>query len=174
VAKNRKKNSQSTNDVVATEIAAYWQTQIAWLGRNLVFVDSGAILEAHTRGDTRYAQFFQTATDKFVTSSFVITETVRRLIKSGDYVFRGPSGQQHIDLAVHFIRAWLADNHVTILHIPPSVFDLASKTFEGKRSIGCDLNDIISYIIVRGLEQNRIASKDRHFNALGLTVLPGA
>jgi predicted nucleic acid-binding protein len=165
----KKRDKQS--EKLGEELANYWREQIALLGRNIVFVDTGAILEAHTRDDANFSVYFERTTDKFVTSSLVVAETVRRLVKSNPNEFRGPSGGQFT--ALHFVRTWLVEHHVEILHLPKHVFEYAVRTFEGKEKMGCDLNDIISWVIVNGLEQTRIAAKDRHFSALGLTLYPG-
>ena len=174
MASKSNKCSQPVAETLSTDITAYWHQQISLLGRGTIFVDSGAILEAHNRQDKNYSQFFKTATFKFVTSSFVVAETARRFIKSAPYQFCGPAGEQQIALAIHFIRNWLTENRVVVLHVPEVVFDQACRTFEGNRHTGCDLNDIISFVIVKGLEQSRIAAKDSHFRTLGLTLLPGA
>jgi predicted nucleic acid-binding protein len=171
--KKRKPRHQAVEIPIEAERDSYWKKQISQLGRNVMFVDAGAILEAHTPGDERYSHYFSTVTDKLITSSFVVAETVRRLVKSRPYDFQGPSGQQAAALAIHFIRTWLADHRVEVLHLPKEVFEFASQTFEGRADIGCDLNDIISFIVVTGLEQKRIVAKDRHFRDLGLTLLPG-
>jgi predicted nucleic acid-binding protein len=167
-----KKRLKSNPKAAEAPVADYWHQQISLLGRDIVFVDTGAILEAHKPDDASYSKYFETTTDKFVTSPFVVAETVSRLIKSKPYEFNGPSGEQQSALALHFLRRWLLDHSVMILHIPRDVFEYASKTFEGKNHIGCDLNDIISFVIIEGLEQTRIASKDAHFRALGLTLYP--
>ncbi|MFH0982478.1 MAG: hypothetical protein V2A79_13210, partial [Planctomycetota bacterium] len=109
---------------------------------------------------------------RLVTSSFVLAETVRRLVKSKPNQFIGPAGQQGCELAVHFLRRWLAERDVSVLYVPEKVFGAARAEFELKRAVGCDLTDVISYLIVVGLEQSRIVSRDGHFRSLGLTCLP--
>jgi predicted nucleic acid-binding protein len=168
-----KKSKRHPPPAVSSEtIDDFWKNQRAKLGRGIVFVDSGAILEAYTPNDKTYGHFFQSAADRFVTSPFVIAETVRRFVKSKGQ-FRIPDGK-NVAIACHFIQTWLEEHRVIVLHIPDEVFEAARKAFEEKHGIGCDLNDIISFQIVQGLEQDRIVAKDRHFSALGLTLLPGS
>jgi predicted nucleic acid-binding protein len=157
----------------AAERDAYWQEQIRELGRKVFYVDTGAILECLNPKDERFNAFFDGVVGgRLVTSSYVVAETVRRLVKSKHNQFVGPAGIQHFDLAVHFLRRWLEERDVSVLYIPQEVFGAARTEFERKRAIGCDLTDVISYVIVIGLEQNRIVSPDRHFRSLGLTCLP--
>ena len=52
-----------------------------------------------------------------------------------------------------------------------AVFELATAEFKGIH-FGCDLSDVLSYVIVRGLEQSRIVSTDKHFMQLGLQLVP--
>lgn len=166
------KRVQSCGTIVAAA-DEYWQYQIRQLGRNLFYVDTGAILECWNPQDERFSAFFDGVIGgRLVTSSYVVAETVRRLVKSKSNQFVGPNGMRQIELAVHFLRGWLLEHDVSVLHIPPEVFDAARATFEDKKSIGCDLTDVISFLIVNGLQQNRIVSPDGHFRSLGLTCLP--
>lgn len=153
---------------------SYWQKQILHLGRNVFYVDTGAILEYWNPEDDRFNKFFDTGVEgRLVTSSYVVAETVRWLVKAKpSYKFRGPARQQAFELAVHFLRDWLGQHDVSVLYIPEEVFGRARTEFEEKKDIGCDLTDVISYLIVVGLEQKRIVSPDRHFQTLGLTCLP--
>ena len=152
----------------------YWQDQIRHLGRKVLYVDTGAILECLNPEDELFNAFFDAVIgDRLVTSSYVVAETVRRLVKSKPNQFKGPAGQQGSELAVHFLRGWLEEHNVSVLHIPQEVFDAAQTEFELKIHIGCDLTDVISYVIVLGLQQTRIVSSDRrHFQNLTLTCLP--
>ncbi len=75
-------------------------------------------------------------------------------------------------MAVHFLRGWLEEHDVSILYIPEEVFGTARTEFEAKKDIGCDLIDVISFLIVVGLEQSRIVSPDGHFRSFGLICLP--
>jgi len=165
--------SKRTRKAFAVE-DTYWQHQIRDLGRKVLYVDSGAVLECLNPEDERFSAFFDSVVgDRLVTSSYVVAETVRRLVKSKPNQFSGPAGQQASELAVHFLRCWLEERNVSILHIPQEVFDAARKEFERKKRIGCDLTDVISYVIVVGLQQTRIVSPDRrHFQSLALTCLP--
>ena len=153
---------------------AYWQDQIRRLGRKVFYVDTGAILECLNPEDKKFNAFFAGVVgSRLVTSSYVVAETVRRLVKAKPrYKFVGPAGQQTSDLAVHFLRGWLEEHDVSILYIPEDVFGTARTEFERRKRIGCDLTDVISYLIVVGLQQSRIVSPDRHFQDLRLTCLP--
>lgn len=154
-------------------IDTYWQDQIQQLGRKVFYVDTGAILECLNPKDERFNPFFDgVVVGRLVTSSYVVAETVRRLVKSKRNQFIGPQGIQQSELAVHFLRRWLEERDVSVLYVPEEVFGAARGEFEQKRAIGCDLTDVISYLIVIGLEQSRIVSPDGHFRSLGLTCLP--
>lgn len=168
---NAKPLKRSRNDPAARD--TYWQNQILQLGRKIFYVDTAAILECLNPEDERFHAFFDNLIGgQLVTSSYVVAETVRRLVKAKAYKFIGPNRQQTSELAVHFLRNWLEERDVSILHIPEEVFGTARTEFERKKDIGCDLTDVISYLIVVGLEQKRIVSPDRHFQSLGLTCLP--
>jgi predicted nucleic acid-binding protein len=151
----------------------YWKDQIEQLGRKVFYVDTGAILECLNPEDERFNEFFDGLIGgRLVTSSYVVAETVSRLVKAKPYKFIGPAGQQASELAVHFLRSWLKKRNISILYVPEEVSGTARTEFERNKGIGCDLTDVISYLIVVGLEQRRIVSKDRHFQTLGLTCLP--
>jgi len=155
------------------EKKAYWKEQIQRLGRELFYVDTGAILECLNPKDELFNAFFDGVIGgQLVTSSYVIAETVRRLVKSKPNQFVGPGGIQQFELAVHFLHGWLEERDVSVLYVPEEVFGTARSKFKFKGSIGCDLTDVISYLIVVGLEQNRIVSPDGHFQSLGLIRLP--
>ena len=151
----------------------YWQEQIQEFGHKTLYVDTGAILECLNPEDEQFNAFFDRVVgDRLVTSSYVVAETVRRLVKSRPNKFIGPARQRTSDLAAYFLRAWLEEHDVSILYIPEEVFGTARTEFEGTKSIGCDLTDVISYLIVVGLEQGRIVSPDSHFQCFGLSCLP--
>ena len=151
----------------------YWNDHIRRLGRKVLYVDTGAILECLNPEDELFNAFFSSVLgDRLVTSSYVVAETVSRLVKAKPYKFIGPAGQQAAELAVHFLRRWLEEHDVSILYIPEDVFGAARTEFEGKKGIGCDLIDVISVLIVHGLGQCRIVSPDGHLQSLGLTCLP--
>ena len=151
----------------------YWQNQILQLGRKVFYVDTSAILECLNPKDERFSAFFDRVVGvRLVTSSYVVAETVSRLVKAKQYKFVGPAGQQASELAVHFLRGWLEEHDVSVLCIPEEVFGTARTEFERKKGLGCDLTDVISYLIVVGLEQSSIVSLDGHFRSLGLTCLP--
>jgi len=153
----------------------YWQDQVRLLGRNLFFLDTGAILGALTPGNRRFSDFIDQTLlgERLVTSAFVVAETVRRIVKDKHEGQVGPGGERGKDLAQFVTTTWLAQHSVTVLHIPEPVFEAARGTFSARATIPCDLTDIISYQIVKGLGQNRIVADDRHFEMLGLTCLPG-
>lgn len=156
------------------EVVKYWQDQLARLGRKSLFIDSGAILESFNPDDFIFSDFFESLVgERLITSTYVLTETARRLIKTRQVKFKGPSGERKGNLVLHMLNTWLADKDVEVICIPLFVFDHAKAVYKHVHSMaGCDLNDTISYTIVSGLEQNRIVSQDSHFAALELTLLP--
>ncbi len=168
---NGKPSKRSRKSPAARD--GYWRDQIRQLGRKVFYVDTGAILECLNPKDDRFNAFFDGVVGgRLVTSSYVVAETVRRLVKSKRNQFIGPAGIQHSELAVHFLRGWLEEHDVSILYIPEEVFGTARTEFERLKGIGCDLTDVISHLIVVGLEQSCIVSPDGHFRSLGLTCLP--
>lgn len=153
----------------------YWQNHIQLLGRHVLFVDTGAILGWYERGNDEYRKFFKSVVGwRLVTSTYVLTETVRRIAKSKTRdQFAGPSGERTGILCLHFLQEWLAEQNVRVLCVPDIVFEHAKDVFREYHAIGCDLNDVLSSVIVKGLEQTEIVSPDReHFGSLGLTCLP--
>lgn len=176
MGKRAKFKSAKRSSRAPTVADTYWQGQIRDFGRKTLYVDTGAILEYFNQDDDRFSDFFDHGLvgDRLVTSSYVVAETVSRLVKAKQpYKFVGPGGQQNSELAVHFLRAWLDEHDVSVLHIPEEVFGAARMQFEQRKDIGCDLIDVISYAIVVGLQQTRIVSPDRHhFQSLALTCLP--
>jgi predicted nucleic acid-binding protein len=81
-------------------------------------------------------------------------------------------GERGFDLAVHVLTAWLVERNVAVIHIPDLIFERAKRKFETSRTINCDFTDVLSYEIIRGLQQDRIISPDGHFRTLGLTCYP--
>ena len=154
-------------------LSDFWQEQIRTLGRGLLFVETGFVIASLTPSTQSLAQGLlrELVSDRLVTSSYVITEAVRRIIKSKHREFAGPNGEQYTDLALYILFEWIRDNNVTVICPPECVFDEAKRVLREHRSVGCDLADILSFVIVRGLEQGRILSQDRHFRALGLNTL---
>lgn len=150
----------------------YWDRLIARLGRNVLFVDTGAIL-AGFACDDRYVEFFSgdEFQGKLITSTFVVAETVRRAAKTRHSRYRGPRGERDRELAVYFIRSWLSEHGVEVMDVPPPVFNSAKESFQDG-TVDCDLSDMISYTIVRGMGQSRIVATDRHFYDLGLQLYP--
>ena len=109
---------------------------------------------------------------QLVTSSHVVAETIRRIVKAKQpSPFKGPNGQVTFDLALFILKEWLVDNKVAILSVPDEVFQAARASFEEKRYAQCDFTDILSHVIVSGLDCQIVAA-DNHFHVLGLNVLP--
>ena len=106
---------------------------------------------------------------RLVTSTYVIHETIRRIIK-GEY--KGPVGKRKRDLALHFLKVWLVEHEVKVICIPANVFESVKKEFEEMKGINCDLTDISSMVISTGIQQRMIISPDNHFRQLGMVCLP--
>jgi predicted nucleic acid-binding protein len=159
------------------ELACFWKEQIRTFGRSVFFVETGCVLASLTPSTQAMVAGLlkelvsNRLSDRLVTSTYVITEAIRRLVKSKPREFVGPGGEQKTDLALYLLFEWLTDNNVAIICPPDAVFDEAKRLFREHRALGCDLSDIISYVIVRGLEQDRILSQDGHFRSLGLITL---
>jgi predicted nucleic acid-binding protein len=153
------------------EAQDFYKRIITQIGRDAFFLDTGAILESFAEGDNAYVQFLGSVQGKLITSSFVVVETVRRVTKTRHSVFVGPSGERNRHLASYFLRKWLMEKQVSILTVPVAVFDIAKAKFHTIH-VDCDLCDMISYVIVTGIEQSRIISTDNHFRQLGLQVYP--
>ena len=152
----------------------YWKEQIARLGKNVLFVDTSAIVGVFERGVEQFSHFFDGLTDyRFVTSTYVVTETVRRLVKSKTRDgFMGPSGETTVALALHVLREWLDSYNFTVLCIPEDVFNEARQAYPRWSGIHCDLTDVISLTIVNGLNGSQIVTGDGHFLSFGLRCLP--
>jgi len=159
------------------QLSDFWKEQIRTLGRGLLFVETGFVMASFDPATRAVAEALlkelvsNRLSDKLVTSTYVITEAVRLIVKSKPQRFAGPAGEQNTDLAIYLLFEWLRDNNVLIICPPQCVFNEAKRLFRECRALGCDLTDVLSYVIVRGLEQNRILSHDGHFRALGLTTL---
>jgi predicted nucleic acid-binding protein len=153
----------------------YWADQVKTLGRNLFFLDTGAILGALTPEETVFSDFIDRTLlgAQLITSAFVVTETARRIIKDKYQGQVGPDGERGKELALLVTNRWLSERSVAVLHIPEQIFDSAREAFTRRRDVPCDLTDIISYQIVTGLGLTRIVANDQHFEQLGLTCLPG-
>jgi predicted nucleic acid-binding protein len=142
-------------------------------GRNNFYVDTGAIVASLDPEDQTYSDFFNNANNGFITSSYVLMETVRFLVKSGQHrAFRGPAGEREYDLAAYVLHTWLTRFNVSVIHVPEHIFQIARSQFGTRRDIGCDMNDLLSFLIVRGMGQASIVAKDSHFRYLGLTIIP--
>jgi hypothetical protein len=92
------------------------------------------------RDDARFVTFFEELIgDRLVTSTYVVTETVRRIVKSKYDQFVGPSGERGIDLALHVLKVWLVENEVVVINVPDQVFESAKQSLEEQRHVQCDL-----------------------------------
>lgn len=152
----------------------YWHELIANLGRKVMFIDTGAILSTFDPGDDRFRNFFKSAVGyRFVTSTYVVAETVRRLVKAGvKSQFCGPNGERTLALSRHILKVWLEERNVFTICIPETVFEATKVKYCTRHGVDCDLTDLLSADIVRGLEQKEILSPDSHFQQLGLQCLP--
>ena len=152
----------------------YWQQQISRLGNDILFVDTGAIVGVFERGVERFREFFEEVVGyRLVTSTYVVAESVRRLVKSKTPDnFLGPSGERTVALALHILRNWLDEHNFTVLCVPEQVFNEAKQLYPTWCGTQCDLNDVISLTIVSGLKQREIVSADGHFRSFGLSLLP--
>jgi hypothetical protein len=157
-----------------SSLDGYWQEQIRTHGRRVFFIDTGGILKLLER-DQLFGDFFESVVgDQIVTSTYVLSEVVRRIVKTDHPSrFKGPSGQVGAELALYVLTEWLETSNVRVICPPEEVFDYAKQTYAERREIGCDLVDIISYVIVDGFEQKRIISPDNHFRIMGLVCYPG-
>lgn len=174
--RTRKGRSPVSTEAPRSILSDFWATAIRSLGRRLFFVDTGAIIGCMDSRDRVVNEFLdELVGDRLVTSSHVLAETVRRIVKAkpeAQHRWVGPRGERGLDLAIHILKDWLAERNVAVIHIPEIVFDAAKRTFEARRHVNCDLTDVLSYEVVRGLQQDRIISPDGHFRALGLTCYP--
>lgn len=153
----------------------FWAKLLSQLGNRTLYVDSSAILGAIERDNEQFRNFFREAVGyRYVTSTYVLTETVRRLVKSKSPThFIGPSGETCKELSHYFLTRWLEEHQVHVICVPDELFGVARVTYREQHGIQCDLTDIISYTVVRGLRQEVILSTDwEHFGALGLSCLP--
>lgn len=152
----------------------YWKKQLARLGKNVLFLDTGAIVGVFERDVDQFSNFFDGCIDyRFVTSTYVVAETVRRLVKSKTPDnFLGPNGEKTVALALHVLRTWLDSYNVAVLCIPEDVFNEARRDYPTWAGIQCDLTDVISLAIVRGLNSSEIVTGDGHFQSFGLRRLP--
>ena len=156
------------------EAESFWQQQVLQLGRKVLFVDTGVILDAISRESSESRDYLerQLVGDQLVTSTYVIAETVRRIVKSKGSEFVGPSGERRGTLALYFLNTWLLEYRVKVICPPEIIFDSAKREFERWSYLGCDLVDVLSYTIVIGMRQKRIFAKDQHFWRLGLQCVP--
>jgi predicted nucleic acid-binding protein len=171
---NRTKTSKRVSPIFAApELADFWTEQIRTLGRNVFYIDTGGILKV-LEGDDTFIEFFNSVVgQQLLTSTYVLSEVVRRIVKaSHPERFSGPNGERGSDLAAYILTDWIQDNNVHVICPPEAVFRAAKSEFVRNRSLGCDLVDVMSYVIVIGLQQTRIVSADTHFRSLGLVCYP--
>jgi len=152
----------------------FFRETIERLGRRALFVDTGAIVGCMEAGDEAFPAFFdELIGEKLITSTYVLAECVRRIVKAQHPdQFVGPSGERSVQLALHILKDWLTERNVYVLNVPDDVFEDAKRSLEKHQGLKCDLTDILSYEIIQGLQETRIVSKDSHFKSLGLDVLP--
>jgi len=161
--------------VQAERLRVFWERKIRELGRRTLYIDTSAILGDLEHGSDRFKNFFsKTIGYRYVTSTYVVAETCRRLVKSNTKnKFCGPKGEREKELSLWVLRAWLDRYNVTVICLDEDGYALARTAYiDDRRSTLCDLTDMISFTIVKGLEQGQILSGDSHFAHLGLACLP--
>ena len=160
--------------VLYQSVDEYWLNEAKNLGPGgIIFIDTGAILEVLNPNDQRIKPFLESEISRLVTSTYVIHEATRLLVKSRPGDFVGPGGVSSKDLALFFLKQWLVEQNIGIICIPRCVFDITRDTFEEKKHIGCDLTDISSYVVIKGIGQRRIITIDKtDFLRLELDCLP--
>ena len=152
----------------------YWSNLQKTLSRRTLYIDTGAILGYLEKDNDKFHDFFDKSTGyRFITSTYVITETVRRLVKSQTpNQFVGPNGERLRDLSLFVLNNWIEEMNIQVIHLPVEVFEEAKQHYCSKAYIPCDLTDVISYWIVSHLGQDRIVAADKHFYTLGLNLEP--
>ncbi len=84
-------------------VEEFWGSVFQDHGRSLMFIDTGAILYA-IRPDDEFAPFLDSLVGyRLVTSTYVIHETIRQLMKSG---LPGAGGRVKKDAAIHFLNTF--------------------------------------------------------------------
>jgi predicted nucleic acid-binding protein len=169
--KRKRVTNSKTLPQASDQAQNFYNSIITQIGRDAFFLDTGAILESFVEHDNEYVRFLRGVQGRLITSSFVVAETVRRVTKTRHGSFVGPAGERNRQLASYFLRVWLTEKRVSVLAVPAAVFDIARAQFHTVH-VDCDLSDLISYVIVTGIEQSRIISTDDHFRQLGLQVYP--
>ena len=154
-------------------MSAFWDDLVRHIGRNTLFVDTCAILNYFAEDDL-FRLFFQSAPGyRYVTSTYVITEVARRLVKTKTpNAFIGPGREYCKELSLHILEKWLDEWNVYLIHLPEEEFNVAVSTYSEKSFVDCDLTDVISYTIVTGMGKDEILSGDAHFSKLSLRLLP--
>jgi predicted nucleic acid-binding protein len=154
----------------------YFEQQRGLLTSQAMFIDTCAILGYFVQTDSLFRDFIdkEVVGYRLYTSAFVVGETARRLTKPrANDPFRGPSGEQNTELAIHVVQSWLQNKGIAILHISQPIFDQAKITFnQFKFCRGWDIVDAISCEIIRGMGGDRIISGDRGFREAGLMLAP--
>jgi len=156
-------------------VEEYWTNLVSQLGPAPLLVDTSAILGYFERGNDRFQEFFATATGyRYVTTTYVVTEACRRLVKSNTpSKHLGPHGEACKELSWYLISQWLDDQQVTTICLPKEAFEFSLREYRRLQGIRCDLTDIISYTVVKGLKRgDLILADDMHFRELGIDCLP--
>jgi predicted nucleic acid-binding protein len=179
MSKQRKTQPKYAEQTLAGKAAKeYWEKLRLELSSGALFIDASAIIDCH---DPIYRDKMddflgrESANYHYFTSTYIVSETIRRFVnRTSQYTFRGPNGQQYIELALYVLKEWLKKYDVKVICVPKCVYELGLLTFEEFKTIhGWTLTDAITYeIIVRGLQQKRIVSRDRGFRDLGMQIYP--
>jgi hypothetical protein len=159
---------------VSPILAGFWEDQIRSFGRSVHFIDTQGILECWEKDSLVNEHLERSIGVTFLTSTYVLAEAVRRLVKAQlQNQHKGPGGERGKDLAVHLLTDWLTLHDVRTICPPLEAFEYATKVYTSEyRALGCDLCDVISFVIVKGMEQDAIISTDSHFASMGLVLLP--
>jgi predicted nucleic acid-binding protein len=181
--RHRQPTDEERSDAVLSA-SPYWQSLSKEVTSSALFVDATAILDYHDhkskyRDKAREFLDREAAMYRYITSTYVVAEVVRKLIHPNvNNDFRGPNGSllPPIELAIFLTHEWLDSVKIRPICVPIEVFELAKKNLERNKSKaelkGWTLTDAISYEIVKGLEHKQIVSSDGAFRVLGLTLLP--
>src|SRR5438128_1487697 len=106
----RRRSNIDPNAVSATqELTQFWGEQIRILGRSVLFVETGFVLASLAPSTRSVVEGLlrelvtNPFSDRLVTSTYVIAEAIRRIVKSKPREFLGPGGEQRTDLAIYFL-----------------------------------------------------------------------
>jgi len=179
----KKRRRQLTDDEkyrIGTLAREYWEQLKLEVTGSALFVDTSALIDCFDpKYQGRMLDFLdrEAKTYKLFTSTYVVTELVRRLIaKVAQYRFVGPNGEQYVPLAIHAFKEFMQVHKIHTVCVPKEVFELGKANLETNRNRenleGWSLTDAISYEIVHGLHHNQILSRDKGFRVFGLMLLP--